>query len=64
VIRLLDGIVDIYLPDFKYQDGTLAAKYSASGKDYPQVAAKVSMRCSARSAISRSTAAVWRDEAF
>ena len=27
VIRMLDGIVDIYMPDFKYQDGTLAAKY-------------------------------------
>jgi putative pyruvate formate lyase activating enzyme len=27
VIQKLDGIVDIYLPDFKYQDGRLAAKY-------------------------------------
>ena len=42
VIRLLDGIVDIYLPDFKYQDGELAARYSG-GKtsDYPAVAAAV-----------------------
>ncbi len=39
VIRKLDGIVDIYLPDFKYQDGTLAAKYSSSAKDYPEIAA-------------------------
>ena len=27
-IRLLDGIVDIYLPDFKYSDNTLAKMYS------------------------------------
>ena len=39
VIRKLDGIVDIYLPDFKYQDGELAAKYSSNASDYPEVAA-------------------------
>jgi putative pyruvate formate lyase activating enzyme len=39
VIRMLDGIFDIYLPDFKYQDGTLAAKYSSGAADYPQFAA-------------------------
>lgn len=39
VIRALDGIVDIYLPDFKYQDGALAAKYSSGATDYPEVAA-------------------------
>ncbi len=36
VIRLLDGVVDIYLPDMKYQDGTQAAKYSAGAIDYPE----------------------------
>jgi len=41
VIKLLDGIVDIYLPDFKYQDGELAAKYSSGAADYPEVAAAV-----------------------
>lgn len=39
VIRLLDGIVDIYLPDFKYMDGAMAAKYSAGASDYPEAAA-------------------------
>lgn len=38
-IRLLDGIVDIYLPDFKYMDGKVAAKYSHGAADYPQAAA-------------------------
>jgi putative pyruvate formate lyase activating enzyme len=41
VIRLLDGIVDVYLPDFKYQDGAMAAKYSSGASDYPEVAAEV-----------------------
>ena len=39
VIRKLDGVVDIYLPDFKYQDGALAAKYSSEASDYPEIAA-------------------------
>ena len=37
-LRLLDGLVDIYLPDFKYASGELAARYSAA-PDYPDVAA-------------------------
>jgi putative pyruvate formate lyase activating enzyme len=41
VIRALDGVVDIYLPDFKYQDGALAATYSSGAADYPEVAAAV-----------------------
>lgn len=39
VIRLLDGIVDIYLPDFKYMDGAVAARLSNGAADYPQEAA-------------------------
>ncbi len=39
VVKKLDGIVDIYLPDFKYQDGALAAKYSSDASDYPAIAA-------------------------
>ena len=41
VIRRLDGIVDIFLTDFKYMDSALAQKYS-SAPDYPE-AAKVSL---------------------
>lgn len=33
-LRLLDGLVDIYLPDFKYMDSTLAARCSKA-PDYP-----------------------------
>ena len=37
ILKILDGLVDIYLPDFKYMDPELAGKYSHA-KDYPQVA--------------------------
>ncbi len=36
-IRSLEGLVDIYLPDFKYMDSTLSKKYSHA-KDYAAVA--------------------------
>ncbi len=35
-LRVLDGIVDIYMPDMKYSDGEIAKKYSGV-EDYPQV---------------------------
>jgi putative pyruvate formate lyase activating enzyme len=38
VLRLLDGIVDIYLADYKYADEAVASDYSAGASDYPQVA--------------------------
>ncbi|MGO0123570.1 radical SAM protein [Desulfothermobacter acidiphilus] len=41
-LALLDGIVDIYMPDYKYADGEIAAKYSGA-RDYPEVA-KVALR--------------------
>ena len=36
-LKLLEGIVDVYLPDFKYMDNMLSARYSRA-KDYPSVA--------------------------
>ncbi len=41
-LRLLDGIVDIYMPDFKFADPGPAATY-ADAPDYPEVA-KAAMR--------------------
>lgn len=32
-LRMMEGLVDIYLPDFKYMDGTTAKKYSRA-EDY------------------------------
>jgi putative pyruvate formate lyase activating enzyme len=37
IIRLLDGIVDLYLPDMKYTDSKQAGAYSAGANDYPEV---------------------------
>ena len=37
ILKLLDGIVDIYLPDFKYSDSMLAGKYSSGAESYPEV---------------------------
>lgn len=37
VLRSLEGIVDIYMPDFKYSSSELAAKYSKA-PDYPNKA--------------------------
>ena len=36
-LKLMDGIVDIYMPDFKYWDGRKAKRYSKA-EDYPEVA--------------------------
>lgn len=36
-IELLNGTVDVYLPDFKYMNGAFAKKYSAA-EDYPTYA--------------------------
>ena len=38
-LRSLEGLVDVYLPDFKYASGELAGKYSGA-PDYPEVAAE------------------------
>lgn len=37
ILKCLDGIVDIYLPDFKYADGEMAGKYSSGAYTYPEV---------------------------
>ncbi|MGB9628406.1 MAG: radical SAM protein [Thermodesulfobacteriota bacterium] len=39
MVKLLDGIVDIYLPDMKYMDSDKSAKYSLA-PDYPEVTKK------------------------
>jgi putative pyruvate formate lyase activating enzyme len=37
IIKILDDVVDIYMPDIKYMDGDMAAKYSSGATDYPEV---------------------------
>lgn len=38
-LKLLEGYMDVYLPDFKYMDGNLGGRYS-NAEDYPVVAKK------------------------
>jgi putative pyruvate formate lyase activating enzyme len=40
ILKILEGIVDIYKPDMKYMDADKAAKYSAGASDYPEVTKK------------------------
>jgi putative pyruvate formate lyase activating enzyme len=37
ILKVLDGVVDIYLPDFKYADREMAAKYSSDADTYPAI---------------------------
>jgi len=36
MVKLLDGVVDIYMPDMKYMDSLQAARYSPGASDYPE----------------------------
>jgi len=40
ILKILDGIVDIYMPDMKYMDPDKSAKYSAGASDYPEITKK------------------------
>jgi putative pyruvate formate lyase activating enzyme len=37
MLKLLDGVVDIYLPDMKFMDADQAGIYMAGASDYPEV---------------------------
>lgn len=53
VIKALDGYIDIWLPDFKYMDPALAARYS-NAPDYPE-AAKLAIDEMVRQCMNRCT---------
>ncbi len=36
-LQMLEDVIDIYMPDFKYSDGEVASKYSRDAGDYPDV---------------------------
>lgn len=37
ILHLLDGIVDIYLPDFKFWEKEMSSKFSSGAENYPEV---------------------------
>lgn len=53
VIELLDGIVDVYLPDFKFWDSEMAAKYSAGAGSYPELAKKAILEMQRQVGVAR-----------
>ncbi len=40
ILNLLDGVIDIYLSDFKYFDSEMADKYSPGAETYPEITKK------------------------
>jgi len=40
ILRRLEGIVDVYLSDFKFFDPAMAARYSEGGESYPEITRK------------------------
>jgi putative pyruvate formate lyase activating enzyme len=55
ILRLLDGIVDIYLPDFKYWDSAMSAKFSAGAENYPEIAKKAILEMNRQVGVAKST---------
>jgi len=40
ILKILDGVVDIYLPDYKYSDSKMADKFSSGASTYPEITQK------------------------
>ena len=38
ILHLLQGIIDIYMPDYKYSDGKIAGRFSRGANNYPEIA--------------------------
>jgi len=62
ILRVLDGIVDIYLADFKYMDPEQASKYSGDASDYPSVtqSAQIEMNRQAGPALPEKNGIIYR----
>jgi len=48
ILKFLDGVVDIYLPDLKYADGRMAARYSSGAHAYSRTPSRRCWKCTAR----------------
>lgn len=55
ILTHLDGIVDIYLPDFKYWDSAMSAKYSAGAESYPEITGKAILEMNRQVGVAKST---------
>lgn len=55
-LRLLEGIVDIYMPDFKYADPDMADRYSSGARTYPEMTRAALIEMHRQVGIARSMA--------
>ncbi|MCG2658803.1 MAG: radical SAM protein, partial [Kiritimatiellae bacterium] len=56
ILEKLDGVIDIYLPDFKYADGAMAATYSSDARSYPEVAKAALLEMNRQVGVAKSAA--------
>jgi putative pyruvate formate lyase activating enzyme len=54
ILKRLDGIVDIYLPDFKYWDSEKAARFSSQADGYPEGTKKAILEMHRQVGVARS----------
>ena len=53
ILKILDGIVDIYLPDFKYADSKMADIYSSGANTYSELTKKALLEMNRQIGIAR-----------
>ncbi len=56
ILKQLDGIVDIYLPDFKYSEGRMAEKYSSGASSYPELTQRALLEMHRQVGVARAAA--------
>ena len=53
ILRLLDGVVDIYLPDVKYASAEMADRYSSGARDYPDITRQAALEMHRQVGVAR-----------
>jgi putative pyruvate formate lyase activating enzyme len=56
ILEMLDGVVDVYLPDFKYWDGAMASRYSSAADTYPELTKKALLEMHRQVGVARPAA--------
>ncbi|MFH1437105.1 MAG: radical SAM protein [Pseudomonadota bacterium] len=56
ILEKLDGVVDIYMPDYKYADGKMAARYSSDAESYPEVTKKALIEMNRQVGVAKAAA--------
>jgi len=53
ILKYLDRVVDIYLPDFKYWSPSVAARFSSGARSYPEYARKAMLEMHRQVGVAR-----------